>query len=178
MNGEELTIFGEPDTVEFLYQSGVHMRLTSADIARFWEKVSKAPHPKGCWEWQAAQFRCGRYGAFRAGGQTLRAHRIAYFLTKGNLDPNLEILHLCSNPKCCNPDHLEQNTHAANLKQAGAEGKMARHVGANAKIKFSEETLRDILTSRLSLRALGRKYKVDHKTIASIRKEFSLCSQE
>lgn len=150
------------------------MNLSANDIKRFWEKVSKLD--SGCWEWQAALFRSGRYGAFRVGGVTLRAHRIAYFLCKGNLNPELEILHLCNNPKCCNPDHLLQDTHQANLKMAGT--KLAPYHGANSKTKLSEEAIRDILTSSLSLRALGRKYHVYHKTIAQIKKEFQLCYPE
>ena len=154
------------------------MRMTQEDIFRFWEKV-KRPSYGECWEWQAATLTSGGYGAFRLNGVTVRAHRISYFLSTGDLDPNLEILHLCNNPKCCNPKHLKQDTHSANLKQAGREGKMTRYSGANSKVKFTEEQLKDILTARCSARALGRKYNVDHKTIRQIQKEFTLCpSQE
>lgn len=150
------------------------MQLTSSDIPRFWEKVA-IRSPLDCWEWQAATLQSGGYGAFRLNGQTKRAHRVAYFLAKGNLDPTLELLHKCNNPRCCNPNHLVQDTHAANLSQAGAEGKMTRHSGANSKKQFTQEQLHDILTARTSARALARKYSVDHKTIRAIQKEFQLC---
>jgi hypothetical protein len=176
MSGELLTINGECGIIEFPITGDSTMKLTSTDIKRFWEKIVK--HPTGCWEWQAATLQSGGYGAFRCAGATLRAHRVAFFLCKGNLNPELEILHLCNNPKCCNPDHLKQDTHSANLAQAGVEGKMTRHSGANSKTQFSEEILRDILTSSCSARELGRRYKVDHKTIRSIQKEFQLCYQE
>lgn len=176
MSGELLTINGECVTIEFPNSGDSVVNLSANDIKRFWEKVSKLD--SGCWEWQAATLISGGYGAFRCNGITLRAHRIAYFLCKGNLNPELEILHLCNNPKCCNPEHLSQDTHTANLKQAGRDGKMTREVGANSKTKLSEEAIRDILTSSLSLRALGRKYHVYHKTIAQIKKEFQLCYPE
>jgi len=150
------------------------VQITQSDIARFWAKVDKTT-PNGCWEWTAAVLTNGGYGAFRLNGQTIRAHRISYFLMKGDLIPGLEILHRCNNTTCCNPDHLTQDTHSANLKQAGAEGKMGRWFGINAKIKFSDETIRDILVSPLSNYALGKTYKVDHKTIARLRQDFQLC---
>lgn len=147
------------------------MNLTETDVKRFWSKVAMKG-PQDCWEWQAARLRNGGYGAFRLQGQTKRAHRIAYFLSVASLDPSLEILHLCDNPACCNPAHLTQDTHQANLQQAGRAGTMVRYSGANSKKQFNQEQLTDILTAKVSARALGRKYRVDHKTIRSIQKEF------
>jgi len=175
--GEFLTINGDSPTIEFPYARGNTMQLTQADVSRFWSKVQRNSE-SGCWEWQAALLTSGGYGAFRLNGVTVRAHRVAFYLTNGDLNPDLEVLHLCSNPKCCNPLHLKQDTHAANLRQAGFEGKMGRHFGANSKVKFSEEQLKDILTSPGSARALGRKYGVDHKTIRRIQKEFSICQSQ
>lgn len=150
------------------------MRITESDIKRFWAKV-EIKDPLSCWEWQAARLQSGGYGAFRLYGETKRAHRVAYFLSKGDLDPTLELLHKCNNPACCNPHHLVQDTHSANLVQAGAEGKMTRAVGANSKTNFTQEQLHDILTANLSARALARKYQVDHKTIIRFKKEFQPC---
>lgn len=171
-DGESLTIFGECDIVVFPYQRGNTMNLTAADISRFWSKVT-TNNPSGCWEWKASTLPSGGYGAFRVKGVTLRAHRIAYFLCKGNLNPELEILHLCNNPICCNPNHLEQNTHSVNMLQAGREGKLG-HWKPNDKKQFSPEILQDILSSKLSARALGRKYNADHKTILNIKRSFTL----
>lgn len=150
------------------------MQLTSSDISRFWEKV-EIRSPLLCWEWKAAILQSGGYGAFRLKGETKRAHRVAYFLSKGDLDPALELLHKCNNPRCCNPNHLVQGTHAANLLQAGQEGKMTRYSGTNSKIQFNQEQLHDILTATTSARAMARKYQVDHKTIRRIQQEFQLC---
>ena len=150
------------------------MKLTGSDIARFWEKVNRNTS-SGCWEWTAALLTSGGYGAFRLNGVTQRAHRISYFLMRGDLNENLVLLHLCNTPKCVNPTHLAQDTQSANLKQAGAEGKMTRSVGTNSRLNFTEEQLKDILTARVSSRALARKYSVDHKTIRRIQQEFQLC---
>lgn len=76
---------------------------------RFWQ-YAKADG-SGCWIWHGG---CGRagYGLVRAdqtvGEQGTRpAHRMAYELVKGPIPEGLQIDHLCRNPPCVNPDHLE-----------------------------------------------------------------------
>lgn len=150
-------------------------RVNGSDVTRFWAKVAK-PTPEGCWEWQGALLKSG-YGAFRLAGKTERAHRIAYFLSKENLNPNLEILHLCNNPQCCNPAHLRQATHAENLQQASQQNRMGNGTdGPGSKSNLSTEALHEILTSRASARALGRKYGIYHKTVINIQKAYHVQS--
>ncbi len=143
--------------------------MTESDIKRFWSKVAKGA-PTECWPWQGALTAHGGYGAFRLSGITQRAHRIAYFLAKENLDHNLEILHSCNNPQCCNPAHLRQATHAENIQQANQQGRLFKHNGPNSIAKLPPEALHEILTSRASARALGRKYGIYHKTVINIQK--------
>lgn len=79
------------------------------------------PQPNGCWEWQGYRDRNG-YGVFgvlmpTANGRLRRhhgAHRASYALHKGPIPPGLCIDHLCRNPACVNPDHLEPVTHKEN----------------------------------------------------------------
>jgi hypothetical protein len=40
----------------------------------------------------------------------------------GPVPDGLELDHLCMNPPCINPDHLEPVTHAENMRRAGAAG--------------------------------------------------------
>jgi len=174
MPGELLTINGESNTIVVQSQLEATVYLTGSDIKRFWEKVD-VRDPLECWKWKAAILQSGGYGAFRLNGVTQRAHRIAYFLMKGELISGFELLHRCNVPSCCNPYHLVQDTHQANLLQAGQDGKMTRNVGTNSKCQFSDEQLFDILSAKCSARELARKYKVDHKTIRRIQQEFQLC---
>jgi hypothetical protein len=92
---------------------------------RLWEKVDKDSDPNGCWIWTAS-FNTYGYGQLMIGSRTdgsrtlATTHRLAYQLTKGDIDPSLEIDHLCRNRKCCNPDHLEAVPHSVNVNRAVA----------------------------------------------------------
>lgn len=79
-------------------------------LERFWSKVEKTDY---CWEWKAAKTPKG-YGQFNIDKVVLRAHRVAYELVVGPIPDGLTIDHLCRNPSCVNPDHLEPVTNREN----------------------------------------------------------------
>jgi hypothetical protein len=95
------------------------------DVAdRFWEKVSKGT-PDECWPWTAGTSGSrAAYGVlgFKVKGRTIHkyAHRIAYELEIGPIPEGLEIDHLCRNPICVNPAHLEPVTHRENVLRGEA----------------------------------------------------------
>jgi hypothetical protein len=62
----------------------------------------------GCWVWQRG--RVGGYGEMRDGGIMRRAHRVYYERFRGPIPRGLYLDHLCRNPACVNPDHLEPVT--------------------------------------------------------------------
>lgn len=77
----------------------------------------KVNQETGCWEWQAAKRKYG-YGVVMFRGRCLSSHRVVYELIRGYL-PN-ELDHLCRNPPCCNPDHLEGVAHQENVIRGDA----------------------------------------------------------
>jgi HNH endonuclease len=77
-----------------------------AVLVRWREKVSDVPTPSGCWLWTGGRDKDG-YGRFSVGRQHRRAHHLAYILFVGPIPDGLEIDHLCRNPGCVNPWHLE-----------------------------------------------------------------------
>ncbi len=71
-----------------------------------------------CWIWQGAKDRHG-YGHASAGGRTKKAHRVLYERIRGSIPDGLVLDHLCRNPPCVNPEHLEPVTHFENMRRAG-----------------------------------------------------------
>ena len=94
---------------------------------RFWEKVDRSDGPEACWPWVASLTSNG-YGYFNHSqpkrfGQTTKAHRIAFILTKGSLFHGMNVLHICDNPPCCNPSHLFSGTQKDNYRDMVAKGR-------------------------------------------------------
>ena len=90
---------------------------------RFWDKVVKH-RSDDCWNWIAAKDQEG-YGQFWAGTKPIKAHRFSYEMLNGHIPEGLVIDHLCRNPSCVNPAHLEAVTDRVNLLRG--VGTAARH---------------------------------------------------
>ena len=89
---------------------------------RFWRKVNKTD---GCWLWTAAKDDNG-YGRFREKGRSgpaKLAHVFAYETLIGPVPEGKELDHICRNPSCVNPAHVEPVTHKVNV-QRGLSGKV------------------------------------------------------
>lgn len=85
---------------------------------RFWGKVNKNGE-NDCWNWTASTYKAG-YGLFsvkKGKWRNVRAHRFAYELLVAPIPQDKEIDHLCRNPACVNPDHLEVVTHLENCRR-------------------------------------------------------------
>lgn len=97
---------------------------------RFMERVTE--RPDGCWDWRGHHIRTGyavvslpREGRKHAPKMT--AHRLAYELFVGPVDPDLDADHLCFNRGCVNPAHVEPVTHKENIRRMpGLFGQRAR----------------------------------------------------
>lgn len=86
---------------------------TESSSVRFWRKVDKNG-PNGCWEWTAALKSSG-YPNFWDGTRNVPGHRFSYELLVGPIPEGLNIDHLCRNPLCVNPAHLEPVTQRENV---------------------------------------------------------------
>lgn len=73
-----------------------------------------------CLLWTAGKGKNG-YGQFFA-GSTVYAHRYAYLLAHGQLDPQRLILHKCDVKLCVNPNHLYQGTAFDNARDRVERG--------------------------------------------------------
>jgi hypothetical protein len=98
---------------------------------RFWCKVDVGPQDQ-CWEWQAARHNYrGGYGTFRIrAGRMTQAHRFAFQDTYGaDIPSGMEIDHLCKNPPCVNPEHLDLVTPQENSLRGDSPSAKAVRAG-------------------------------------------------
>lgn len=97
-------------------------RMLELDFSRFLNKLE--PVDSGCWMWTGTR---DQYGRFKQAGRSLLAHRVAYEHWVGPIPVGLQVDHLCRQPYCVNPDHLEAVTIGMNvLRGAGITAENAR----------------------------------------------------
>ncbi len=115
---------------------------------RFWAKVNKTD---GCWLWTSCitKHRVA-YGRFWAAGKTLRAHRLSWQLTHGEIPVDLCVLHRCDEPLCVNPAHLFLGTMKENIADRDQKGRTAR----GERNGWAKNTTADVLEVRRLL-AMG-----------------------
>lgn len=83
-------------------------------IARIMARVIETP--SGCWEFQGCRLTRG-YGRVGWNGRLWLTHRVTYLFMVGEIQDGLELDHLCKNPPCCNPAHLEAVTRSENVRR-------------------------------------------------------------
>jgi hypothetical protein len=116
-----------PDTIKIPHPNSLKPQnqpdFRGTEEERFWPRVNKEggipaynPQLGHCWVWTAGKDNNG-YGRFhlRQSNRTAYAHIWAYKKIVGEIPDGLELDHLCRNPSCCNPKHLEPVTHYENF---------------------------------------------------------------
>lgn len=104
-----------------------YLTLAHKQSERFWSKVHKT---RSCWFWRGAVDKDG-YGKFQITTHSrpkqihVRAHRLAYELKHGAVDPALVVMHKCDVPNCVRPKHLRPGTQAENRADCGQKGRNA-----------------------------------------------------
>lgn len=102
--------------------------LTDRDIAAFWKKINSDVPEGECWLWSGGKSSDG-YGVFSRQRKNeprlvMRAHRLSYILTKGELSADRPMVrHMCDTPLCCNPDHLEPGDAGENARDIVNRGR-------------------------------------------------------
>lgn len=92
----------------------MRVRTNGPEPKRFWTKVAILEN--GCWQWKAGKCN-GGHGLFhlQGGKKNIKAHVWAYVKHIGRVPDGKELDHLCRNPACVNPLHLEPVTHRENI---------------------------------------------------------------
>src|SRR5580658_5598817 len=69
-----------------------------------------------CWEWRASKRKgYGQINRGRRGEGMTNAYHALYEELRGPVPAGMDLDHLCCNPGCVNPAHLEVVTHRENL---------------------------------------------------------------
>lgn len=108
---------------------------------RYWAKVTyDGPEFDGepCWPWVASRDRQG-YGRFVRVRAPEMAYRIAYELLVGPIPDGLVIDHLCRNPPCVNPAHLEPVTRQENFRRGLHRGRSSGKTHCDNGHEFTAE---------------------------------------
>mgnify|MGYP002654780646 CR=1 FL=1 len=117
---------------------------------RFLSKIHKT---ETCWNWTACRNVDG-YGRFGIDKKLYNAHRVAYELWKEPIPANMIVRHMCDNPACVNPAHLELGTHQDNVQDKVERGRQQRGI-KHHKSKLTDDDVREIKI----LRGFGFTYK-------------------
>lgn len=106
-------------------------RGTTHDVTpeeRFFSYIAPVAEWNACWVW-TNRLAVGGYGQFWVGKKTVMAHRWSYEFLRAPIPDGLSLDHLCSNPPCVNPWHLEPVTQRENLRRS------KNHIGARIRAK-------------------------------------------
>jgi hypothetical protein len=90
----------------------------SVIVARFWRSVDRHDD-EGCWHWLGGVGH-GGYGRLYVRevddtAMTVAAHRFSYALMVGPIPAGLVVHHVCGEPSCVRPDHLEAVSNRTNV---------------------------------------------------------------
>ena len=100
-------------------------------MERFWEKVQV--NPGACWLWTGSKDPGYGYGRFGVGYRkertlkTVLAHRYLYEAMVGKVPDGLELDHLCRNPSCVNPSHLQPISKSENSLRGDNRNRRKTH---------------------------------------------------
>ena len=129
-----------------------------------------------CWPWRGAPDGRG-YGEIMIRRKRYKAHRAVYELLVGPIPRGLTLDHLCRNPMCVNPAHLEPVTVAENVMRGmGACAVNSRKTHCKRGHPFTPENTmlspRGYRACRECDRAKSRAWQRSRRPNAILRKPF------
>lgn len=96
----------------FRLESGTEYNVAAPAVARFQRHTYRLPG--GCWQLRGQS---SGYARFKLAGYWVRAHRFAYAAFVAPVPAGLQLDHVCANPSCVRPAHLEPVTRRENARR-------------------------------------------------------------
>lgn len=91
-----------------------------------------------CWLWTGGKTPKGYGVLWESKKKSIRAHRFSIEAYSGRPSGEM-VLHLCDNPSCVNPKHLQNGNHGENMRQMKDRKRAAREERHHkAKLSFNE----------------------------------------
>lgn len=141
--------------------------ITPESIVRFWSRVDRSRGAHSCWEWTGAR-RGDGYGHVSINGRDHGAHRVAFTIANGHW-PIGVVRHKCDNPRCVNPEHLEEGTQSQNVADCINRGRRKENHGSlNGRAKLTQD----------DVDAIRRAYQVPGATVRSVAPLFGITSSQ
>ncbi len=113
-------------------------------------------HDSPCWILRRTSKNKWGHCSVWLGGKEYSAHRRMYEQEVGPIPEGLELDHLCHQPSCVRPDHLEAVTHAVNIRRS----RLA---------KLTQEQVDYIRSTPLAPKELSEELGISRKTVHDIR---------
>jgi hypothetical protein len=139
---------------------------------KFFNKISKEDHEKGCWIWIGHKNKAG-YGRIRQKYKDKTAHRFSWEIFNGPIPESMFICHTCDNPPCCNPDHLFLGTPKDNTQDCIKKNRQRYQKGsAHNMAKLSESEIpkiRELLKNGEKQYIIARMFNVSPMIISKIK---------
>lgn len=117
-------------------------------------RVEDRGHNTPCWIWQKWKNDKG-YGSKFYKGKTRRAHRVYYEMKHGTIPEGMHLDHLCTQPSCVRPSHLEPVTNPENQRR---------------RARFTQEMANELraLRPKMSQTALAERFGISRRYVRDI----------
>jgi len=137
---------------------------------KFLAKVCQEP-ARGCWLWQG-MVRPDGYGAARFRGKEHGAHRVAWMLFRGEIEPGKAVCHKCDVRACVNPEHLFLGTAADNVQDMADKGRNPtgeKHGSAKLTAEQVSRIKTMLAEDKMYMSEIAREFGVSQTTIRAIK---------
>lgn len=147
---------------------GCRLKTYTELVWEFFENIIQGNNPNDCWRWRASSIH--GYPVLMFNGRQVKCSRLSWEIHSGlPVRKHLIICHSCNNPECCNPRHLEPDTHQSNMDYMRECGRERHPRGDEVASKMTSvmvvQMREDYATGHYTFRTLGNKYGIS-KTLA------------